>query len=264
MNHDLGMVLLGGLAFAVPHVALGFPPLRPWLASRLGEQRFTGVFPLVAAVGLGVFAAALAIHGGDGAPGPGIGLGAPVRGTCAAIGVAGLLLAMAALAAYPRSPAALFRQGVHPPRGVEKISRHGFFVGFGVFCTTHALLAPTLALAVAFGVLGAVCATGAVFQDIKLRRRHGAAWDDYRRQTSVVPGLALLQARTRIDAGDRMWRALARAAAGTALLVVLHPVWVLGHGATFVGALALGGVVLSIRRFRRDRGPAGPASPPAG
>lgn len=257
-------VLVGGLAFAAPHLLLGFPPLRPWLASRLGEERFTAVFALVAAVGLGVFAAALVIHGGDGAPGPGIGFGAPVRGACAAIGVAGLLLAVAALAAYPRSPAALFRQGVHPPRGVEKISRHGFFVGFGLFCATHALLAPTMALAAAFGVLGAVCGIGAVFQDNKLRRRHGVAWDDYRRQTSVVPMLAVLQARTRFDAGDRMWRVLARAVAGTALLVVLHPVWVLGHGATFVGALALGGVLLSIRRFRRARGLARPASPPAG
>ena len=257
-------VLLGGLAFAAPHLLLGFPPLRPWLASRLGKERFAAVFALVAAVGLGVFAATLAIHGGDGAPGPGIGFSTPVRGTCAAIGVAGLVLAMAALGAYPRSPAALFRHGVNPPRGVEKISRHGFFVGFGVFCATHVLLAPTMALAVAFGVLAAVCAIGAVFQDAKLRRRHGVAWEGYRRQTSVVPGLALLQARTRIDPGDRMWRALARAAAGTALLVVLHPVWVLGHGATFVGALALGGVLLSIRRFRRARGPGRPASPPAG
>jgi uncharacterized membrane protein len=257
-------VLLGSFAFAAPHLLLGFPPLRPWLASRLGEERFTAVFAGVAAVGLGVFAAALAIHGGDGVPGPGGGFGAPVRVTVVAIGLAGLVLAMAALGAYPRSPAALFRQGVHPPRGVEKISRHGFFVGFGVFCATNALLAPTMALAAAFGVLGAVCAIGAVFQDTKLRRRHGAAWDDYRRQTSVVPGLALLQARTRIDAADRMGRVLARAAAGAALLVVLHPVWVLAHGATFVGALALGGVLLSVRRFRRARGPVRPASPPAG
>lgn len=253
MDDATTRVLLGGLAFAAPHLLLGFPPLRPWLASRLGEQRFAAVFALVAAVGLGVFAATLAIHGGDGAPGPGVGFGTPVRVACAAIGVAGLVLAMAALGAYPRSPAALFRQGVNPPRGVEKISRHGFFVGFGVFCATHVLLAPTMAQATAFGVLAAVCAIGAVFQDAKLRRRHGAAWEGYRRQTSVVPGLALLRARTRVDAGDRMWHALARAAAGTLLLAVLHPLWAMGHGATFVAALAVGGVVISVRRFLRSR-----------
>lgn len=270
MNHDLGMVLLGGLAFAVPHVALGFPPLRPWLVGRLGAQGFQALFVGFAMLGLGLFAAMLAIHGGGGGPGPGAGLGPAARMACIGVAAGGLLLALAALQAYPRNPAALDRVVPGEPRGVEKITRHGFFVGFGAFCSAHVLLAASGAQAVAFALLAAVSMIGALFQDRKLRDRYGAAWQDYRRRTAIVPFLAVLQGRTRLVPGDRLATAFARAAVGVLAVAALHPLWTRWHGAAFVGVLAAGGALLTAQRVvasvkARRLAPAPPApSAPAG
>ncbi len=268
MDAGAWRVLLAGLAFAVPHVLLGFPPLRPRLAAMLGEQRFVAVFALLAAIGLAALALALARSGGGGAV-PWGALPAAARGVLVLLAVAGLALAFAALRAYPRTPSALFRSRLSPPRGIEKVSRHGFFVGFGAFAFAHALLAREAAPALAFGILGAVCATGALFQDRKLRARHGEAWLDYARQTSVLPGLALAQGRTRLRADDRLAAALVRAAVATAVVAALHPLWALADGAAFVALLALGGLAVSIRRFRGaadagasiNRRPPGPPAP---
>lgn len=272
MDTDALRVLLAGLAFAGPHLLLGFPPLRPRLAAALGEQRFVALFALVAAAGLALLAVALAASDGGGA-GPGARLPATVRGVLLAPGIAGLILAFAALRAYPRHPAALFRAGLMPPRGIEKVSRHGFFVGFGTFAGVHALLAHEAAPAIAFGVLATVCAIGALAQDRKLHARYGEGWHDYARQTSVLPGLALMQGRTRLLPGDRIGAAVIRAVVAVVVFAALHPLWALGHGAAFIAVLAAGGVVVSVRRLwiarrtdsashRRSQDPASQDRPP--
>lgn len=251
MNEHLLWVLLAGLAFAGPHLLFGFPPLRPRLAAALGEQRFVALFALIAAAGLALLAVTLARSDGAG-PGLGALLPASARWVLLLLGVAGLVLAFAALRAYPRSPAALFRHRVAAPRGIEKVSRHGFFVGFGTFAFAHALLAREAAPGVAFGMLAAVSAIGALFQDRKLRTRHGAAWVDYLRQSSVLPGLALVQGRTRLGPEDRIGAELLRACVATGLIAALHPLWTLAHGAPFIALLAAGGAGISIRRFARN------------
>lgn len=272
MDTDALRILLAGLAFAGPHLLLGFPPLRPRLAAALGEQRFVALFALVAAAGLALLAVALATSDGGGA-GPGAGLPGTVRGALLVPGIAGLILAFAALRAYPRHPAALFRVGLMPPRGIEKVSRHGFFVGFGTFAGVHALLAREAAPAIAFGVLAAVCAIGALAQDRKLRARFGDGWHDYLRQTSVLPGLALMQGRTRLQSADRIGAAFVRALVAVVAFAALHPLWALGHGAPFIALLAAGGVFVSIRRLwiarrtdsateRKSHDPASQGRPP--
>ena len=255
MDEHLLWVLLAGFAFAGPHLLLGFPPLRPRVAAALGEQRFVALFALVAAIGLASLALALACSGGAG-PGLGSRLPATARWALLLLGAAGLVLAFAALNAYPRSPAALFRHGVAAPRGIEKLTRHGFFVGFGTFASTHALFAREAAPGVAFAVLAAVCAVGALFQDRKLSKRHGSSWFDYQRQTSVLPGLALLQGRTRLGPEDRIGAALLRASVATALIAAMHPLWTLAHGAPFIAVLAAGGAGISIRRLGQTTGKA--------
>jgi uncharacterized membrane protein len=242
-------ILLAGLGFAIPHLVLGFPPLRPWLARRLGEARFVAVFSATAALGLAGMAIALATWG-DSSAASSVSVPAALRAGLMILGVLGLLLAFAALSTYPRNPAALFRTRLAPPRGVEKLSRHGFFVGFGVFAAAHALCAGNPTTAMAFAVLAAVCMVGALSQDTKLRRRYGPAWQDYARATSVLPGWALLRGRVRMDADDRITRLLLRAGVVTAIFVALHPLWVIAHGAIFFGLLAVGGVFVSVRRWR--------------
>lgn len=249
MDVSTYVVLVAGLAFAVPHLVLGFPPLRPRLVRWLGEQRFVALFSSVAALGLAALAAALASSDGA-APGPAGWLPAGWRIGLMVPATAGLMLALAALASYPRNPAALFRTQVPTPRGIEKLSRHGFFVGFGMFAALHAACAADAATAVAFAVLAGVCAVGALAQDSKLRARYGTGWDAYARATSVLPGWALLRGRARIDADDQIGRVALRAGIATAVFVALHPIWAIAHGAVFFALLAVGGVFVSVRRWR--------------
>jgi uncharacterized membrane protein len=248
MSPDAWWVLATGSLFAGTHVLFGFPPLRHRLAARWGEARFVAAFAMLAAIGLAAMAFALATAGAAGA-GPGAGLAPWMRAALAALAFAGLVLALAALRSYPSSPSALFRQGARPPRGIEKLSRHGFFVGFGTFALAHALLAHAAAPAIAFATFAGLSAIGALFQDRKLRQRHGEGYAAYMAQTSVLPGLALLRGRVRVQPEDRLGATLGGAVAGAALLGALHPVLAMAHGAPFVALLAAGGVYLSLRRW---------------
>jgi uncharacterized membrane protein len=243
-------VLAAWLLFGGAHVLLGFPPLRPWLAARLGEARFVAVFGALAATGLTVLAFAAAWSAQDGGM-PWRAADAPAsRWALAVVSGAGLLLALGALRGYPRSPMALFRRRFDPPRGFARISRHGFFVGFGLFALAHVGLARTAAQQVFFAGFALLSAIGAFAQDAKLRQRHGEAYREYERATSILPFLALLDGRQRLDASDRWAAALGRAALGVVVLLVLHPLWGLGEGAPFALALAAGGAWISWRRWR--------------
>lgn len=256
MTGDALAVILAWALFGGTHVLLGFPPLRPWLAQRLGEARFVAVFGAIAAVGLAALAAAAAAVDDGGVPWVAVDARA-ARLALAGLSAAGLLLALGALRGYPRSPMALFRTRFDPPRAFARISRHGFFVGFGLFALAHAGLSRSAAQLAFFAGFALLAAVGAAAQDAKLLRRHGEAYRDYQRATSILPFLAVLDGRQRLVASDHWGPALGRAAVGVGVLLALHPVWRLGHGAPFALLLALGGAWMSWRRWRA-RSQAGP------
>jgi uncharacterized membrane protein len=242
------------LLFAGTHVLFGFPPLRERLATRFGEQRFVAMFAAIAAITLGVLAVAVWRFGAEGPPGPGPALGATSRMGASIVAIVGLLLAIIALPAYPRSPMALFRTGFRPPSGIARITRHGFFVGMTLFASAHALLAATLAQSIHLLGFAVLAAVGAVAQDHKLLQRHGAEYAKYMEATSVVPLVAILQGRQRLTREDRMLRELLRAAAIALGVLLLHPLWSAWNGAAFPGAMAVGGAFIAWRRWRSVRG----------
>ena len=59
------------------------------------------------------------------------------------------------------------------PRGLERVTRHPFFVGVALLGAAHALLAPRLVGAVAMGSLALLAGVGAWFQDRKLLALRG-------------------------------------------------------------------------------------------
>ncbi len=248
MNSAL-MVLLAWLFFAGSHLLLGLPPCRDALMRKLGEQKFVAVFSAVAAIGLAVLAATVAIYGGDGPRGPALGSVPVARALLALLAFLGLSLSMAGLLNYARSPMALFRTQIRPAAGIERVTRHAFFMGLTVFATAHALLAPTLAVCIYFAGFGVLASTGALLQDRKLLARYGVAYRDYMAVTSLLPFAALVQGRQVVSAEDRLMRQLVLSAALAALLLLLHPLWSLHHGAPFAGAMAVGGVFAAARRW---------------
>ncbi len=179
-----------GLVFAGSHLLLGLP-LRDRLVRRLGEQAFVALFSGVAAL-LRLLAVLVAIHGGQGPEGTGLREVPAARIGLAALAFAGLVLAMAGIVHYARSPMALFRTHIHQPSGIERITRHAFFVGISVFAIAHALIAPTLAIARLLRGLRGTRGAWACPPGPQAPAKWGAPYAEYLSVTSAVPGSALL------------------------------------------------------------------------
>lgn len=240
------IVALCFAVFAGTHLALGFPPLRPRLIARLGEQRFVAVFSGIAGLSLLLLAGAVYRYGALGPPMPA--LGAELRTVLGALALLGWLCAMASFDGYTRSPMAVLRTRYGPPAGFQVITRHGFFVGFSIYAAAHALLVPTVAQAVNFGGFALLSLIGVVWQDRKLLHRHGPAYADYMASTSILPFAAVLRGRQRLSMPR--WAQCRRPIALTLLPVVLHPWLSMANGAWLAGLLGIGGIALAARRWR--------------
>lgn len=239
------IVALSFAVFAGLHLALGFPPLRPWLVARLGEPRFVALFSGLAGLSLLLLAAAVYRYGALGPPMPA--LGEELRVGLTALALLGWLCAMASFDGYTRSPMAVLRTRYGPPTGFQVITRHGFFFGFAIYAAAHALLVPTVAQAVYFAGFALLSLIGVVWQDRKLLHRHGPAYADYMANTSIIPFAAVLRGRQRLSMPS--WAQCWRPIALTLLPVVLHPWLSMANGAWLAGLLGVGGIAMSARRW---------------
>src|SRR5438093_11386298 len=134
----LGILALWAL-FGGTHIALASGRVRAALVARLGEGGFALVFSLVAAVSFAALVSFYAAHRFDGPAGPALGAVPALRWTLMAVVAAGVVLMSGSLAVYPRSPMALFNRAVRSPRGLERVTRHPFFVGVALLGAAHAL-----------------------------------------------------------------------------------------------------------------------------
>lgn len=255
-------VLSAWLLFGGSHLALSSPPLRATLSARLGERKFIVVYTLIAAVSLTLLTATVARYGGDGPTGLNLATVSAARWALSAIALIGAALAIAGLVNYSRSPMAVLarrlratsetkRKPLRAPAAVERITRHPFFVGLALLMGAHVLLASTLAGAVFFVGFMLLALIGIPLQDRKLRARHGDVYGDYLAVSSAVPFAA---GRLSSDgASMRVWPILAASITGAALLAALHPLWRLGHGASFAALIIFGGLYAVAKQFRRAR-----------
>ncbi len=250
------LVLLGFALFFGTHVGLGTAPVRDRLVARLGERRFVDLFSLVATLTFGIWVVTTAAVRHEGWPGPGAAGDPLVRGLGIAAIAAGFALGAGSLAEYARSPMALFVHRTDAPRGLARITRHGFFAGVALFGLGHVPLAPSLASATFFAGLAAHAVIGAVHQDRKLRRKLGAPYEAYLEQTSGLPFAAILSGRQRLVWGEQPWLAL-----GVGLLLAFALRQVHEHvfafgGLPIVVAVAGGGALAAAsaeRAARRQR-----------
>jgi uncharacterized membrane protein len=256
MDPALGVALLW-LLFAGTHLLLATAPVRGPLAARLGERGFTLLFSLVAAVTFAALVTYYAAHRGAGGPGLALGASSLARPALIAIVVSGIVLMAGSTAAYPRSPMAIFggrRQ--RAPYGLERITRHPFFVGVALLGAAHAVLATHAVGAVftlGFAVLGFV---GAVHQDRKLAALRGTSYAEYRAQTSLVPFAAILSGRQRLALRELPVVSLGAGLGVAVLLRTIHDRLFAGGGWWFVVGTLLGAAgftLLATRAARRAR-----------
>ena len=144
------------------------------------------------------------------------------------------------LAVYPRSPMAMFNAGGGRIRGLERISRHPFFIGVAMLGLAHALLATRLVGAVFFGGLALFAVLGAMHQDRKLLREQGESYRVYRASTSLLPFGAILARRQSLVWSELPWLPMSIGAAVAVLLRFVHDS-ILAYGGLFVIVAVVGG-----------------------
>ncbi len=246
-------VALCWMLFALSHVGLATGRVRAALVARLGVWGFTGVFSLVAAGAFALLIRSYAIHRLDGTAGLALGTMPVLRIALMTVIVAGVTLATASLAVYPRSPMALFGETVRAPYGLERITRHPFFIGLVLIAVPHALLATRLVGTVFALGLAAVPAVGMWHQDRKLLALRGASYADYLAGTSAIPFGAILAGRQHL-----VWRELPMGAVSVGLALAwglrsVHDAIFAYDGAWIIGGTVGGALILSVQAWRRAR-----------
>jgi uncharacterized membrane protein len=130
------LIVVLWIAFAVTHMGLSSPSLRPRLLERLGERGFQGVYSLVA---LALFVPLVWIYAANKQAGPELWAlgGSPLVQGIVSLGMmVALVIAVAGL--VTPSPASML-PGKTEVRGVFRITRHPLFMGMAIFGLMHLL-----------------------------------------------------------------------------------------------------------------------------
>ncbi len=252
MEPALGAATLVAL-FAVTHIGLASHPIRPRLARRLGELGFVALFSGVASLAFALLVHYTATHVGQGASGLALGQTPALRGLLIAAVVAGFALMAGSLAVYPSSPMALFSNEVGEPRGIERISRHAFFMGVVFWSGAHALLATRLVGTVFFAGLALVAWVGSAHQDRKLTRHFGKPYREYLARTSTVPFAAIIAGRQQLVLREIPWLALAFGVGVAFVLRHFHGYIFTAGGAWFISVVLLGAALATLGSLGRLR-----------
>ena len=214
-------VLLGFALFFGTHVGLATEPTRSRLVSRLGARGFENAFSLLATVTFAIWVSTTAAFRHEGLPGLGL-TSEPIALGLALVAITlGFVLTAGGLAEYRSSPMALVARPIIEPRGLARVTRHGFFAGIALIGLGHLLIVPTLASATFFGGLAVHAIVGAWHQDRKLRRKLGAPYETYLGETSGIPFAAILSGRQRFVVAEQPWLAYG---IGVALAIGLRQV----------------------------------------
>ena len=203
------------------HWIVSGSPLREVIVGRTGEAPFKAGFALIITVSIVWMGWAYA-H-------------APYVATWGTAGglkpLSWVLMALAfvlfAASATDKNPTTLGRV---PPdqvqaRGMVRITRHAGLFGLGLWGLAHFLVNGDWASHLLFGSFAFQGLIAPLNLDRKYRRRYGAAWDVFARQTSYVPFAAILQGRNRLVPGEINWIAVAVGLGLFVLTLVYHQAW---------------------------------------
>ena len=265
MDPALVVALLFGL-FAATHIGLASVSIREAIVRRTGRWGFLWLFSCVAAVTFSAAVLYTSLHHREGLPGLALGRFEVARALLVTAIVLGSALMAGSLADYSRSPYSARGDDVREPSGLQRVTRHGFFVGVGLLGSAHALLATKLVGALAMGGLAFVALAGARHQDRKLLALRGERDAAYLASTSMLPFAAALAGRTRIVWRELPIGGLALGVVVAFLLRAVHP-HIFDYAGLFVIAPTVGGAFLLLsveglaerrrQRFEADRREAG-------
>lgn len=194
-------------AFATTHLTIAGPPIRGLIVDRIGSVRYAVIVSLLAWAGLGLVFWYYSAHRAEGPPGLELGDAMWLRGIAMTAMVTGVVLMVAIVApsGYLDSAAVVFGRVSRAPKGLERITRHPFFVGLALFGLGHVLLASRMIGVVMFGGLALTAIAGARLQDRKLLAERKEPHAEYLRVTSIVPFWAIVRRRQSLELRELPW-----------------------------------------------------------
>lgn len=244
------VVALCWLLFVGTHIGLATSRIRTSLVARLGPWGFSHLFAVVAAVSFALAIHTLAIHQGEGPPGLGLARFAGMRWLGIALIVSGVALSVASFWSLPASALALLiDRSPRGPRGLERITRHPFFVGTALLGLGHVVLASRLVGTIAFAGLAFLSIVGAMHQDAKLRANLGEPYADYLARTSIVPLAAIVRRRQRFVAREIPWLGFAVGLLVAFALRSVHGSILGAGGAWVIGLVVIGAGLATLQTW---------------
>lgn len=203
------------------HWIVSGSPLRGVIVARMGEGPFKAAFALAITVSITWMGWAYA-HAPT----------VETWGTAASLKpVSWVLMAFAFVmfgaSATDKNPTTLGRV---PPdqveaRGMVRITRHAGLFGLGLWGLAHFIVNGDWASHLLFGSFAFQGLIAPLNLDRKYRRRYGAAWEVFARQTSYLPFVAIAQGRNRLALGEINWIAVVVALGLYALTFAYHQPW---------------------------------------
>jgi len=246
-------VALALAPFVVTHLGLAWPPLRQPLVARLGRLGFIVFFSLIAWLTFGLAVSTYAAHASEGPPGLALGAHGAARAVLIACIALGAMLMTGAFGGYANSPYAMSGGQVSEPRGLERVTRHPFFVGVSLLGVAHALLATHLVGTVFMGMLGTYALIGARLQDSKLVALRGEPYARYLAASSTIPFVAIAAGRQHLVLSELPYGAMLLGLPIAWLLRAVHGSLFAQGGAYLIAALVIGPLVILVVEFWRSR-----------
>jgi uncharacterized membrane protein len=210
---------LAALVWFGIHPGIAGSPLRQALSRRLGEKGFQGFFSLLSLLSL----TWLCLAYGRAPCEPLWATPAPLY-YLPLLSMPAAFVLLAGTFAVP-NPTVVGRESAlereDPARGVLRITRHPFLVAVALWSLVHLIVNGNLASLLFFGSMLLTAVLGTHDIDRKRARHNPAAFARYRRLTSVLPFVAILQGRNRLVARELIVP-LAIGGALTVLTLVFH------------------------------------------
>ncbi len=224
---------LAVIFFVGIHLFISGTTLRDKLVKRLGEKPYMALFSILSFIGLIWMIAAY--HAA-----PYVELWGQVT---SGRWLSSLLVLIAFLFIVPsmlsRNPTAIGGEALlkkeEPARGIFRITRHPFLMGFAIWSATHMIYNGDLSSNIFFGGFLLLSITGPAAIDKKLRISCGQDWSRFADKTSVFPFIAILDQRNTLEIRELLTWRLAVAIVVYVVVFKLHS-FMFGVGPVFTGS----------------------------
>ena len=218
-NMNLILIIVFSVLFPLTHMLMSHGSIRSGLIKNLhGEWPFRGFYSLVSFLTLGPSAA---IWWGHRHLGPELWDLPFWLERCIALPLMLLAIVLLVLMLANPSPASMI-PGVNQARGVLRITRHPMNIAFASFGLAHLASNGYLGDVFFFAQFLVLGILGAFHQDARLAKKKGEPYRELMRTTSVLPFVAILRRRNRLDAGELAFPLFLIAVVVFVALVVFH------------------------------------------